>query len=195
MVTQLRWARALGVHAVGVAEGDVAALTPPTDGQGAVDGLLEVRAAAAPAPSDPGPNAIAELLRQVRPWGAMPVGLERRVTAAFWWLVALNGAFAGWLGAVEAGAVACSGPACAVATLGGRPLPTLILSLSSVAALTVVALSTGGLRWAGGRQLAAVIVAGVCGLFALAGVFVLLLGAALCLGALLAVYVFFANRL
>jgi hypothetical protein len=160
-----------------------------------VNRLPEVRAAVAPVPSYSAPNAIAELLAQVRPWGAMPVGLERRVTAAFWGLVVLNGAFAGWLVAVEVGVAACSGPVCAVATLGGRPLPTLVLSLSSVAALVVVALSTGGLRWTDGWQLAAVIVAGVCGLVALAGVVALLVGAALCLGALLAVYVFVANRL
>lgn len=157
--------------------------------------LPQVRAAVVPAASDSTPNVIAELLTQVRPWGAMPVGLERRVTAAFWGLVVLNGAFAGWLVAAEAGAAVCLGPVCAVATLGGRPLTTLILSLSSVAALVVVALSTGGLRWTDGWQLAAVVVAGVCGLVALAGVVALLVGAALCLGALLAVYVFVANRL
>jgi len=160
-----------------------------------VNRLLKVRAAVAPTPSGSAPNAIAELLAQVRPWGAMPVRLGRRVTAAFWGLVALNGAFAGWLVAVEVGAAACSGPAWAVATLGGRPMPTLVLSLSSVAALIVVALSTGGLRWADGRQLAAVVVAYLCGLVALVGVLALLVGAALCFGALLAVYVLVANRL
>src|SRR5262245_49503195 len=109
-------------------------------------GLMGVRAAAVPAPRDVAPNAIAELLTQVRPWGSVPVRLSLAVTAAFWALAVLNGVYVGWLAGVQTGAALCSGPACTVATLGDHPLVALVLALFCVAALTVSAQPTRALQ-------------------------------------------------
>jgi hypothetical protein len=117
------------------------------------------------------------------------------VTATFWALAVLNGMFAGWLAAVRAGAAACGGPACTVATLGDHPLAALILALCCFAMLTVSAPPTLALREADGRQLAVIVAAGVCGVVALVGVVALLVGAALCLVAALAILVVVADRL
>ena len=76
-----------------------------------------------PRRSRPTPNVLADLLRNgVRPWWSVADRLSTAVTVAFWGLAFLNGVFAGSLAAVQAGVVACSGPVCTVATLGGHPL-------------------------------------------------------------------------
>jgi hypothetical protein len=161
-----------------------------------MSGLPSLRDAPAPAPRDVAPNVLADLLRSgVRPWWSVADRLSTAVTTAFWGLAFLNGIFAGWLAAVQAGVAACSGPACTVATLGGHPLSALILALSCVAALTVAALSTRGLRWTDGLQLAVIVTAGVCGVVALAGVVALLIGVALCLVVVFGVLVVVADRL
>jgi hypothetical protein len=158
--------------------------------------LLGVRDDAAQASRDVAPNPLADLLRNgVRPWGAVPVRLSRAVTAAFWGLAVLDITFVGWLLAVRAGAAACVGPACAVATLGDQPLSALILALSCAAALAVAALSTRGLRQADGWQMAVIVAAGLCGVIALTGVVALLIGAVLCLATALAIFVVVADRL
>jgi hypothetical protein len=157
---------------------------------------MNLRDAAVPALRDATPNVLADLLRSgVRPWWSVADRLSTAVTTAFWGLAFLNGIFAGWLTAVQAGVAACSGPACTVATLGGHPLSALILALACVAALTVAALPTRGLRWTDGLQLAVVVTAGVCGVVALAGVVALLIGVALCLVVVFGVLVVVAARL
>jgi hypothetical protein len=161
-----------------------------------MSGLMGVRDVVAPTRRDVAPNVIAELLlTQARPWGSVPVRLSVAVTATFWALAVLNSIFAGWLAAVRAGAAACSGPTCTVATLGGHPLAALILALCCVAMLTVSAPPTRALREADGRQLAVIVAAGVCGVVALAGVVALLVGVALCLVTALAILVVVADRL
>jgi len=157
---------------------------------------MNLRVVAAPAPREATPNVLADLLRNgVRPWWSVADRLSTAVTTAFWGLAFLNGVFAGWLAALQAGVAACSGPACTVATLGGHPRSALILALSCVAALTVAALSTRGLRWTDGLQLAVIVTAGVCGVVALAGVVALLIGVALCLVVVFGVLVVLADRL
>jgi hypothetical protein len=161
-----------------------------------MSGLASLRDVPAPAPRDVAPNVLADLLRNgVRPWWSVAERLSTAAAAAFWGLAFLNGSFAAWLAAVQAGVAACSGPVCTVATLGDHPLSALVLALSCAVALAVTALGTRGLRWADGLQLAVVIAAGACGVVALVGVVALLLGGAMCLAAVLAVLVVVANRL
>ena len=147
-------------------------------------------------PGHPEPDALADFVRRrARGWGSVPVPLSPAVTAALWVLAVLNLVFGAWLWAVRAGTAACSGTLCAVATLSDHAGLTLVLAGLCGAAVLVLAPVTRGLTRAGGGQIAVAVVAGLCGVAALAGVVALLLFAAACVAVTFGIFVVVVDRL
>lgn len=145
---------------------------------------------------DVAPDVLVRFLAEgVRPWGTVPARLSSAVTATLWTLLVLNLALAAVLVALRAGEAPCAGLVCTVATLGDHPLLVFVLAISCAAALTVAAPATRGLSRANGPQLAVVVPAGLCGVFALAGVAAVLVGAALCLAVGLGLLFVIVDRL
>jgi hypothetical protein len=125
------------------------------------------------------PDVLAGFAASARPWDQLPVPLSAPVTRALWIVLIASGGIAGWLIAVLSDAAPCRGFACAVATLGGRPVSLLVLAGSCVLALLGAAVVTRGLTQAGAAQLAVIAVAAIAGIVSLLGVAALLVLVAL----------------
>jgi len=146
-------------------------------------------------PDDPPLDVLAVFVeKRARSWGGVAVPLSGGVTGALCVLLVLSLGFGGWLLAVRAGAVACSGFLCSVATLGGHLVPTLVLAGVCAGSLAGAMPMTRGLTRANGPQLAVIVAAALCGVVALAGAVALLLGALLALGLAFGLFVAFVDR-
>jgi len=89
-------------------------------------------------------NALDELLRQYTPWSQIPAPIPPVITAAAWYLVVCDVAVTAWLARVACGSLRCKSALCAIATLSGHPLLTLLLAAGSLVALVVLAFMTRG---------------------------------------------------
>lgn len=122
-----------------------------------------------------GPGLLADFVRdRIRPWSGEPLDLPPALTRALWVLLGAVLVFGAWLLGLRYDLVPCTGPACAVVTLGRSDLLLLALTELSAAALVVAMPMTHGLARAGAPQLAVIVVGALCGLVAMAGVFTLL---------------------
>jgi hypothetical protein len=136
-------------------------------------------------------DSLDALLGRTRSHGRLPHELPGRVTVALWTVLLGASAVGIGLAAVRVGMVAGSGLPYRVATLG-HPGLVLFLAAAGAGTLLVLAPFTGGLRRAGGPELAAICLAGAAGVVSLVGV-VLLAALAVLVGflfvtALLAVF-------
>ncbi|MGQ0480018.1 MAG: hypothetical protein ACT4O0_03160 [Pseudonocardia sp.] len=122
-----------------------------------------------------------------RPWDHVGIPLASSTSVALWLVLAGDAPLLAWLVAVHAGTVACSGPACTVATLGDHPSVQLVVTAAAVSVLTICAAVTRGLTRANSWQLGLLTVAGAAGSVALLGV--LALGVALAAAMVLALSV------
>ncbi|HEX8520383.1 MAG TPA: hypothetical protein VF667_12385 [Pseudonocardia sp.] len=123
-------------------------------------------------------DPLGALVDRTRPHGRLPHELPGRVTVALWTVLLGAAAVGGWLAAVRAGLAPGSGLLYGVATLG-HPGLLLVLAAAGAGTLLVLVPFTGGLRRAGGPELAAICLAGAAGAASLAGVALLALLAAL----------------
>lgn len=140
------------------------------------------------------PDALSAFVATTRPWGRVQVPLSVSVTCALWIILVATGTLSAWLTAVLTGHAACSGPVCAIATLG-NPRLVLILAGACVATLLVAATVTGCLTRAGAPELGAVIVAAIAGTISLLGIVAVLVLAAAAIAMALSVLVVIADRL
>ena len=123
-------------------------------------------------------DPLGALVDRTRPHGRLAHELPGRVTVALWIVLLGAAAVGGWLAAVRAGKAPGSGLLYAVATLG-HPGLLLVLAAAGASALLLLVPFTGGLRRAGGPELATIYLAGAAGAASLAGVALLALLAVL----------------
>lgn len=115
---------------------------------------IELLADGATAEQDPEPgDALNDFVAAARPWSERPMALSRRTAVGLWIVVGIG---------VGVGVVmlrllpflrTCEHFACSVATLGGRPVLTLVLTAVGVVGLLVAAGHTHGFSRTGARGL------------------------------------------
>jgi len=141
-----------------------------------------------PAHRAPEATALRDYLGSTQALSRQPVQLSVQVTAALWLLVLLITGVSVWLVSEVRAPGACTTHACQLATLGGHPLTTLLLTATSLGLLLTMAVITRGLTRAGSVELTLVLAAGGLGFAACLGalliVLLALLAGVLILGAL-----------